>query len=249
MFRNCPSLADHFSTLAHILCDHSFQIDSSNTPHVPTATNTNPLSSKKAADVFKQSLYNSVTRLINTSVPGSLAGDFAHTYSSPGDSAHTDSSPGDYAHTNSSPGDYAHTNSSPGDSAHTNSSPGDSAHTNSSPGDSAHTNSSPGDSGHTGADTLVFPLVQMGQYGISQDEQVTRQLLGGVAEGERVCLATGYFNPPSEYVQAILNSRGQYRILAAAPEVSQNMMKIELVCLLLPWNAKVTCRVSWSCTA
>ena len=189
MFRNCPSLTDHFSTLADILCDHSFQIDSSNTPHVPTATNTNPLSSKKAANIFKQSLYNSVTRLINTSVPGSLAGD----------SAHTDSSPGDYAHTDSSPGDYA----------------------------------------HTGADTLVFPLVQMGQYGISQDQQVTRQLLGGVTEGDRVCLATGYFNPPSEYVQAILNSRGQYRILAAAPEVSQNMMKIELVSLLLPWNAKV----------
>ena len=85
------------------------------------------------------------------------------------------------------------------------------------------------------ADTLVFPLVQMGQYGIRQDEQVTQQLLGGVREGESVCLATGYFNPPSEYVQAILNSRGQYRILAAAPEVSRDtvntLLKIELVVL------------------
>ena len=160
MFQNSPSLADHFSSLADILCNHSFQIDSNDTPHVPTATNTNPLSSSKAAAAYKQSLYNSVTELINTSGTESLLPD---------------------------------------------------------------------------ADTLVFPLVQMGQYGIRQDEQVTQQLLGGVREGESVCLATGYFNPPSEYVQAILNSRGQYRILAAAPEVSRDtvntLLKIELVVL------------------
>lgn len=76
------------------------------------------------------------------------------------------------------------------------------------------------------ADTLVFPLLQMGQYDIKQDEQVTQLLLKGAIDNDRVCLATGYFNPPLHYIDAILASSGVYNILAAAPQVSSLYFRV-----------------------
>ena len=166
LFKNSPQLADHFSSLADILCDHSFQIDADNVSHVPTATNTNPLSSLKQTTAYKQSLHNCVSELSR------------HTFQTNNlCSGVTD---------NKMNLDFSWKELC---------------------------------SSIPGADTLVFPLLQMGQYGIRQDELVTRHLLSGATEGENVHLATGYFNPPTEYVDAILTSRGRYRLLAAAPEV------------------------------
>lgn len=73
--------------------------------------------------------------------------------------------------------------------------------------------------GEEGYDTAVFPLLQMGQYGIHQDEEVSTRLLEGVKRGERLCLASGYFNLPPQYTRALLQAVGDISILAASPEV------------------------------
>ena len=166
LFKNSPQLADYFSSLAYILCDHSFQIDADNVSHVPTATNTNPLSSLEQTTAYKQSLHNCVSELSrHTFQTNNLCSGVTDNKMNP---------------------DFSWKELC---------------------------------SSIPGADTLIFPLLQMGQYGIRQDELVTRHLLSGATEGDNVHLATGYFNPPTEYVDAILTSKGHYRLLAAAPEV------------------------------
>lgn len=70
-------------------------------------------------------------------------------------------------------------------------------------------------------DTLVFPLLQMGYYGIRQDEECTEQLLSNLGDGDKLCLASGYFNLPSKYIDAILQGKGHTDILAASPQVCQ----------------------------
>ena len=71
-------------------------------------------------------------------------------------------------------------------------------------------------------DTVVFPLVQMGYYGIQQDELATRKILDGLKKCESLCLASGYFNLPPQYIEAILKGQGQCSILAASPQVSND---------------------------
>lgn len=68
-------------------------------------------------------------------------------------------------------------------------------------------------------DTAVFPLLQMGQYGIRQDEEVTMRLLEGVKREEKLCLASGYFNLPPQYTRSLFQAAGDISILAASPEV------------------------------
>ena len=68
-------------------------------------------------------------------------------------------------------------------------------------------------------DTVVFPLFQMGFYGIKQDETVTQKLLSSVGKDDSLYLASGYFNLPPIYSQAILQGKGTYSVLAAAPQV------------------------------
>ncbi len=75
-----------------------------------------------------------------------------------------------------------------------------------------------------GNDTLVFPLLQMGYYGIRQDEEYIEQLFRDLSDGERQCLASGYFNLPPKYVEAILQGRGHTDILAASPQVSNTCL-------------------------
>ena len=73
--------------------------------------------------------------------------------------------------------------------------------------------------GGGGYDTAVFPLLQMGQYDVRQEEDVTTRLLEGVGRGERLCLASGYFNLPPQYIRALLRAAGHISILAASPQV------------------------------
>ena len=68
-------------------------------------------------------------------------------------------------------------------------------------------------------DTAVFPLLQMGMYGIQQEEEATSRLLTGVTAGERLCLASGYFNLPLRYTRALLGAEGEVSVLAASPQV------------------------------
>ena len=77
-------------------------------------------------------------------------------------------------------------------------------------------------------DTAVFPLVQMGYYDIRLDEVVTQKLLSELRVEEQLYLASGYFNLPPQYIQAILQGRGNYKVLAASPEVYWSV-----VCLMM----------------
>jgi len=69
-------------------------------------------------------------------------------------------------------------------------------------------------------DTLVYPLVQMGPFGIQQDEVVTRALFQRAPADATLYLASGYFNLTDRYVDCITNEcRAKFDILTAAPEV------------------------------
>ena len=71
-------------------------------------------------------------------------------------------------------------------------------------------------------DTVVFPLVQMGPFGISIDDTVTRRLLETSPVGSEICLASGYFNLTGHYIAAILDaSKSSCNIVTASPEVSK----------------------------
>lgn len=70
-------------------------------------------------------------------------------------------------------------------------------------------------------DTWIFPLVQMGEFGITQDEQVTKKFLATVPEGSIIRLATGYFNLTNEYAKTLLNyCKANISLLMAHPNVS-----------------------------
>ncbi|XP_004536599.1 CDP-diacylglycerol--glycerol-3-phosphate 3-phosphatidyltransferase, mitochondrial [Ceratitis capitata] len=72
-----------------------------------------------------------------------------------------------------------------------------------------------------GADTWIFPLVEMGQIGIHHDSLVTRQLLSSSIERSRLKLATGYFNLTQEYMDTLANNcLAQCSILMAHPNAN-----------------------------
>lgn len=70
-----------------------------------------------------------------------------------------------------------------------------------------------------GCDTIVYPLIQMGQYGIRQEEQVIVKMLQEANDGDHIHLASGYFNLPQIYMDAMLKSSANSSVLAASPEV------------------------------
>lgn len=73
-------------------------------------------------------------------------------------------------------------------------------------------------------DTWLFPLIQMGPFGICDDEHVTKKLLCQAEENDKIFLASGYFNLTEEYMANILNeSKAQYKILTASPQVRYSL--------------------------
>lgn len=74
---------------------------------------------------------------------------------------------------------------------------------------------------NNGADTWIFPLVEMGQIGIHHDSVVTKKLLQSPLNGSELKLATGYFNLTQDYMD-ILTSQclAQCSLLMAHPNVS-----------------------------
>ena len=90
-------------------------------------------------------------------------------------------------------------------------------------------------------DTAVFPLLQMGQYGVRQEEEATAALLGELAAGERLHLASGYFNLPPRYTNALLEAAGEVSVLAASPQVSLYIYPLPLS-LSLALKNDVSCR-------
>lgn len=69
-------------------------------------------------------------------------------------------------------------------------------------------------------DTWIYPLIQMKPFGIQIDEMVTETLLTEAERDARIYLTTGYFNLTQAYMDLILGTRAEYRILLASPEVN-----------------------------
>ncbi|KAF9960745.1 CDP-diacylglycerol--glycerol-3-phosphate 3-phosphatidyltransferase [Mortierella alpina] len=76
-------------------------------------------------------------------------------------------------------------------------------------------------------DTTLFPLVQMGPFGLRQDERVTLSVLDHVLhskeqEGQsKVFITSGYFNFERRYSQAIINTKAaDVCLIAASPEAN-----------------------------
>lgn len=69
-------------------------------------------------------------------------------------------------------------------------------------------------------DTWVYPMVQMGPFGITVDQQVTTSLLTKFPVGSNIKLASGYFNLTNHYKDTIINeSQADFNILTASPQV------------------------------
>ena len=71
------------------------------------------------------------------------------------------------------------------------------------------------------SDTVIFPLIQMGPFEIRFDEEATQRLFASLNKESKLLLASGYFNLIEKYLTTILTqSKGEYQILTAAPEVN-----------------------------
>ena len=205
VFRSSPRLAAFFASFHRILCQHSFQVLADGSTAFPTALGFDPLASRSNALKYKQSLNRAVARFIEMN--------WSQTCTEPAliDRSQTQSNTQLTKYKYSS-GEISSVKSERG------------------------RDMSEFDSGNCSrsslqvdpevvmdeeeCDTVIFPLLQLGLYGISQDQLTTQELLRRVEPGERVFLASGYFNLPPLYLKAILSSRGEYCMLAASPQVS-----------------------------
>ncbi|CAH0750773.1 unnamed protein product [Diatraea saccharalis] len=70
-------------------------------------------------------------------------------------------------------------------------------------------------------DTWLFPLLQMGEFNITQDEQATRGILGSAPKGSYIRLATGYFNLTEQYASTLLKEcKANISLLMAHPNAN-----------------------------
>ncbi|XP_034830265.1 CDP-diacylglycerol--glycerol-3-phosphate 3-phosphatidyltransferase, mitochondrial [Maniola hyperantus] len=70
-------------------------------------------------------------------------------------------------------------------------------------------------------DTWVFPLLQMGEFNIMQDEQATSRILSCVPRGSYLRLATGYFNLTENYAKILLKDcKASISLLMAHPNAN-----------------------------
>ncbi|XP_072931896.1 CDP-diacylglycerol--glycerol-3-phosphate 3-phosphatidyltransferase, mitochondrial [Epargyreus clarus] len=70
-------------------------------------------------------------------------------------------------------------------------------------------------------DTWVFPLIQMGEFNITQDEQATCGVLGSAPKGSYFRLATGYFNLTEQYAKILLKDcKANISLLMAHPNAN-----------------------------
>nr|XP_039273700.1 CDP-diacylglycerol--glycerol-3-phosphate 3-phosphatidyltransferase, mitochondrial-like [Styela clava] len=69
-------------------------------------------------------------------------------------------------------------------------------------------------------DTWVYPTIQMGLFGIRQDEVVTETLMKTFPKGSTVSFTTGYFNVTDKYCYEVVNNAANYNILLSSPEAN-----------------------------
>ncbi|CAK1596307.1 unnamed protein product [Parnassius mnemosyne] len=71
------------------------------------------------------------------------------------------------------------------------------------------------------SDTWVFPLIQMGEFNITQDEQATCNFLESAPKGSYIRLATGYFNLTENYAKTLLkHCKANISLLMAHPNAN-----------------------------
>ncbi|KAG2216276.1 hypothetical protein INT45_006190, partial [Circinella minor] len=73
-----------------------------------------------------------------------------------------------------------------------------------------------------GSDTVVLPVIQMGPFGIRQDEKTTLRLLEIAHENKdwTIDLTSGYFNFTDRYKAFMLRTQARFRFLTASPEAN-----------------------------
>ncbi|KPI93020.1 CDP-diacylglycerol--glycerol-3-phosphate 3-phosphatidyltransferase, mitochondrial [Papilio xuthus] len=70
-------------------------------------------------------------------------------------------------------------------------------------------------------DTWVFPLIQMGEFDITQDEDATCNILSSAPKGSYLRLATGYFNLTENYANTLLKiCKANISLLMAHPNAN-----------------------------
>ena len=68
---------------------------------------------------------------------------------------------------------------------------------------------------------FVYPLMQLNDCAIRNDEQVTKKLFDIVPESSNVILAAGYFNLTKDYSKSIIEtSKANYKIIFSSPEAN-----------------------------
>jgi CDP-diacylglycerol--glycerol-3-phosphate 3-phosphatidyltransferase len=73
----------------------------------------------------------------------------------------------------------------------------------------------------TTADTVIYPLIQMGPANVTVDEQVTNTLFRRASSDVTIYLASGYFNLTDHYMHSITNDcTAAFRILTASPQAN-----------------------------
>ena len=74
---------------------------------------------------------------------------------------------------------------------------------------------------HDTTSTLVTPLLQLGSIGIRQEQEFISSLLmdSHLYPEWNITIASGYLNFPNDYIERILESKANYRILTASPRV------------------------------
>ena len=105
-------------------------------------------------------------------------------------------------------------------------------------------NNNKGNKGNNDNDgTIIFPLIQMGSFGITQDYDAMKTLLENISMSKSDCIntndqndsnrvsescgigkpcwhvtvASGYFNFPNSYQSLVIQSEADYNILTASP--------------------------------
>ncbi|XP_026693645.2 CDP-diacylglycerol--glycerol-3-phosphate 3-phosphatidyltransferase, mitochondrial [Ciona intestinalis] len=69
-------------------------------------------------------------------------------------------------------------------------------------------------------DTFIYPSLQLGCVGITQDENLTKTLLKLLPENTQTYFTSGYFNITNEYSKLILDNKSQFDILVASPDAN-----------------------------
>jgi CDP-diacylglycerol--glycerol-3-phosphate 3-phosphatidyltransferase len=83
-------------------------------------------------------------------------------------------------------------------------------------------------------DTTLYPLVQMGPFGLRQDERVTLAMLEHILHAKeqegaaKLFITSGYFNFEKRYSETIINSTAaDVCLIAASPEVRLILDRME----------------------